>query len=89
VRKEAARESSDENDGLYWIMTIIHEISRKMLGDLGIAHEPLDIDMVQEAKQVGQPGSSVGGGHGFGHRTRWNRCEQARRSETCWTAERR
>jgi hypothetical protein len=43
---------------------------RKMLGDRGIAHEPLDfctIDLVQEAKQVGQPGSSVGGGHGFGH----------------------
>jgi hypothetical protein len=29
------------------------------------------------------------GGHGFGHKTRWNRCEQARRGETAWTAERR
>ena len=29
------------------------------------------------------------GGHGFGHGTRWNRCEQARRGETAWTAERR
>jgi len=29
------------------------------------------------------------GGHGFGHRTRWNRCEQAGRGEPAWTAERR
>ena len=28
-------------------------------------------------------------GHGFGHGTRWNRCEQAGRGETAWTAERR
>jgi hypothetical protein len=29
------------------------------------------------------------GGHGFGHGTRWNRCEQAGWGEIAWTAERR
>jgi hypothetical protein len=53
----------------------------------GIKYAALPVNAPETARRLHLPLRWVG--HGFGHTTRWNRSEQAGRSETAWTAERR